>query len=118
MKYFNAEKPLRLKLTRDLTKHLKRGNPWIFSDALEKLKAPEGSYTILVSHKNEILAHGFYSPNINLAFRVLNLGDKKFNDFDKGTIIFNKPHYDITVNELIPIENLFKILNNIIYSNN
>ena len=80
MKYFTAEKPLRLKLTRDLAKHIKRGNPWIFSDAIEKLKAPEGAYTMLVSHKNEILAHGFYSPHINLSFRVLNVGDKKFND--------------------------------------
>ena len=82
MKYFNVDKPQRLKLTRDLTKHLKRGNPWVFSDAVEKIKAPEGSYTILSSHKNEVLAHGFYSPNINLAFRVLNLGDKKFNDLE------------------------------------
>ncbi len=82
MKYFNVDKPQRLKLTRDLTKHIKRGNPWIFSDAVEKIKATEGSYTILLSHKNEVLAHGFYSPNINLAFRVLNLGDKKFNDLE------------------------------------
>lgn len=80
MKYFSFEKTQRLKLTRDLTKHIKRGNPWVFSDAVEKIKAPEGSYVLLVSHKNEVLAHGFYSPNINLAFRMLTLGDKKFND--------------------------------------
>jgi 23S rRNA (cytosine1962-C5)-methyltransferase len=80
MKYFKLEKPLRLKMTRDLSKHLKRGNPWIFSDAVEKLKAPEGSYTILMGHKGEILAHGYYSPNINLAFRMLTLGDKKLSD--------------------------------------
>lgn len=80
MNYFSLEKPQRLKLTRDLTKHIKRGNPWVFSDAVEKIKAPEGSYAILASHKNEVLAHGFYSPSINLAFRVLNLGDKKLTD--------------------------------------
>lgn len=78
MNFFIAEKSIRIKLTRDLTKHIKRGNPWVFSDAIEKVKAPEGSYAILMSHKSEVLAHGFYSPNINLAFRVLNLGDKKF----------------------------------------
>lgn len=82
MKYFNAEKPLRVKLTRDLAKHIKRGNPWIFSDAVEKVKAQEGTYALLVSHKNEVLAHGYYSSNINLAFRILNLGDKKFNDHE------------------------------------
>jgi 23S rRNA (cytosine1962-C5)-methyltransferase len=80
MKYFSIEKTVRPKLTRDLTKHLKRGNPWIFSDAVEKLKAPEGCYALLLSHKNEVVAHGFYSPHINLSFRVLTLGDKKFND--------------------------------------
>lgn len=80
MKYFSFEKAQRLKLTRDLTKHIKRGNPWVFSDAVEKIKAPEGSYVLLVSHKNEVLAHGYYSPNINLSFRMLTLGDKKFND--------------------------------------
>ena len=80
MKYFNADKPIKIKLTRDLTKHIKRGNPWIFSDAVEKLKATEGSYAILTSYKNENLAHGYYSPTINLAFRILNLGDKKFTD--------------------------------------
>ncbi len=96
MKYFNVDKPQRLKLTRDLTKHIKRGNPWVFSDAVEKIKATEGSYTILLSHKNEIIAHGFYSPNINLAFRVLNLGDKKFNDLEVekrlNRAIANKKH--------------------------
>jgi 23S rRNA (cytosine1962-C5)-methyltransferase len=77
MNFFKAERPIRTKMTRDLTKHLKRGHPWVFSDALEKLKAPEGAYAILQSHKNEILAHGFLSPSTNLAFRVLMLGDRK-----------------------------------------
>jgi 23S rRNA (cytosine1962-C5)-methyltransferase len=109
MKYVNAEKPVRLKLTRDLNKHLKRGNPWIFSDAVEKIKAPEGAYTILVSHKNEILAHGYYSPHINLAFRVLNLGDKKFNDSEVvkrlQRAIQNKKH-------LLTLENkCFRLIN-------
>ena len=96
MKFVNIDKPLRLKLTRDLTKHIKRGNPWIFSDAVTKLKAPEGSYAILMSHKNEPLAHGYYSPNINLAFRILNLGDKKFNEHEVETrlkrALENKKH--------------------------
>jgi 23S rRNA (cytosine1962-C5)-methyltransferase len=109
MKYFSAEKPQRLKLIRDLSKHLKRGNPWIFSDAVEKIKAPEGAYTILQSHKGEVLAHGYYSPNINLAFRVLNIGDKKFNDHEVEErlkrAIDNKKH-------LLSIENkCLRVLN-------
>lgn len=109
MKYFSFEKPQRLKLKRDLTKHIKRGNPWVFSDAVEKLKAPEGSYVLLMSHKNEILAHGFYSPNINLAFRMLTLGDRKFNDHEVVArlvrAINNKKH-------LLTLENkCFRLLN-------
>ncbi|MFL5784807.1 MAG: class I SAM-dependent rRNA methyltransferase [Bacteriovoracaceae bacterium] len=80
MKYFETGKTVRLKLIRDVSRHIKRGNPWVFSDAVEKLKAQDGSYAILASHKGEVLAHGYYSPNINLAFRVLHLGDKKFSD--------------------------------------
>ncbi len=109
MKYYNAEKPVRLKLTRDVVKHLKRGNPWVFSDAIEKVKVPEGSYAILSSHKNEVVAHGFYSPSINLSFRVLNLGDKKFNDTEVVArlrrAIANKKH-------LLTLENkCFRVLN-------
>lgn len=109
MKYFSFEKTQRLKLTRDLTKHIKRGNPWIFSDAVEKLKTPEGSYVQLISHKNEIIAHGFYSPSINLAFRMLTLGDKKFNDQEVVTrlarAISNKKH-------LLTLENkCFRVIN-------
>ncbi len=80
MKYFSFDKAHKLRLTRDLAKHLKRGNPWVFSDAVEKLKVPEGSYAILQGHKGDVLAHGFYSPSINLAFRVLSLGDRRFTD--------------------------------------
>lgn len=80
MIYFEGSKTVRLKLTRDISKHIKRGNPWVFSDAVDKIKAPEGSYAILSSHKGEVLTWGFYSPNINLAFRALTLGDKKFSD--------------------------------------
>ncbi len=109
MKFFNAEKPIRLKLIRDVSKHIKRGNPWVFSDAVEKIKASEGAYGILSGHKGDVLAHGFYSPNINLAFRVLNLGEKKFNDFEVKTrldrAILNKKH-------LLTLDNkCFRVLN-------
>lgn len=109
MKYFSFEKAQRLKLTRDLVKHIKRGNPWVFSDAIEKLKVAEGSYGILASHKNEVVAHGFYSPSINLAFRVLMIGDKKFSDNEvvirMARAIKNKKH-------LLTLENkCFRVFN-------
>lgn len=109
MKYFTLEKAHRLKLTRDISKHIKRGNPWVFSDAVEKIKAPEGAYTLLMSHKGEVLAQGYYSPNINLAFRRLTVGDKKFTDQMVEerilTAINNKKH-------LLSLENkCFRLLN-------
>ncbi|HXH73587.1 MAG TPA: class I SAM-dependent rRNA methyltransferase [Bacteriovoracaceae bacterium] len=109
MKYFNMDKAHKLKLTRDLTKHIKRGNPWIFADTVEKLKVPDGSYAILMSHKNEVLAHGLYAPHINLAFRVISLGDKKFSDTEFVSRMYraiaNKKH-------LLTLDNkCFRILN-------
>jgi 23S rRNA (cytosine1962-C5)-methyltransferase len=80
MKYFNRSKPIKLKLTRDLSKHLKQGNPWIFSDALEKITAPEGSYACLANHKNEILAYGFFSSKVNLSFRAVTFSDQLISD--------------------------------------
>lgn len=79
MKYFELTKPVKINLLRDLTKHIKRGNPWVFSDALEKVKASEGSYALLLS-KGTVIAQGYYSASTNLAFRVLSLGDKKLTD--------------------------------------
>lgn len=109
MKYFAFDKAHKLKLTRDLTKHIKRGNPWVFSDTIDKIKVPEGSYGILMNHKSEVVAHGFYSPSINLSFRVLTLGDKKLNDTEvvarMNRAFLNKKH-------LLTLENkCFRILN-------
>jgi 23S rRNA (cytosine1962-C5)-methyltransferase len=109
LNYFKSQKPLRLKLIRDVSKHLKRGNPWVFSDAVEKIKGPEGAYTILSNQKNEVLAHGYFSPHINLAFRVLTLGDKKLSDIEINKRLMralkNKKH-------LLSIDNkCFRFLN-------
>jgi 23S rRNA (cytosine1962-C5)-methyltransferase len=78
--YHSGSKVFQLKLTRDITKHLKRGNPWVFSDAVEKIKATEGAMTQLIDRQGEIIACGFYSPSINLCFRVVTLGKQKISD--------------------------------------
>lgn len=79
MKYFVDKKPIRLKLIRDISKHIKRGNPWVFGDAIENFKCSEGVPAIL-SLKGDALAFGIASPGINLAFRVLTLAGRKFDD--------------------------------------
>ena len=81
MKYFNSTKPITLNMSRDLTKHIKRGNPWVFSDVLSKPpKADSGVVANLMSSKGELLGQGFYCPKINLAFRMLSLGKRKITD--------------------------------------
>jgi 23S rRNA (cytosine1962-C5)-methyltransferase len=80
MNFFNAPKVYQLRLKRDLTKHLKQGNPWVFSDGVEKISAPEGAYTVLLGARGEALAQGFYSPSVNLSFRALGLGGRKLKD--------------------------------------
>lgn len=81
MKYFNSSKPITLNMGRDLTKHIKRGNPWVFSDVLVKPpKADSGVVANLMSSKGEILGQGFYCPKINLAVRLFTLGKKKITD--------------------------------------
>ncbi len=81
MKYYNSSKPITLNMSRDLTKHIKRGNPWVFSDVLQKpTKAESGMVGNLMNPKGELLGQGFYCPKINLAFRILTLGKKKISD--------------------------------------
>lgn len=75
---FNTTTPIKLKLSRDITKHLKRGNPWVFSDVLqERPKKTTGTLAHLYSGKDEFLGTGYYCPHINLAFRMVTLGEKK-----------------------------------------
>lgn len=109
MGLFNQNKPLRVKLTRDLSKHIKRGNPWVFSDAVEKIKAKDGEYAILVNNKNEVLAHGYYASSVNLAYRVVTLGDRRITDEEiksrMGRAVQNKKHL------LTEENNCFRLLN-------
>jgi 23S rRNA (cytosine1962-C5)-methyltransferase len=80
-KYFNSQQHITLTLTRDLSKHIKRGNPWIFKDALAfKEQVDSGAVATLISHKKEVLAHGYFCPKINLALRILSIGKNKITD--------------------------------------
>jgi 23S rRNA (cytosine1962-C5)-methyltransferase len=81
MKYFHDSRPINLDLSRDLTKHIKRGDPWIFQDVLKSLpNAKSGTIANLLSPKKEVLAQGFYCSKINLCFRVLTQGKRKISD--------------------------------------
>jgi 23S rRNA (cytosine1962-C5)-methyltransferase len=64
--------PVKLRLARDLTRAVKRGNPWIFADALrERPPARPGAVAVLLDNKKgRELAYGFYDPHSPLAFRA------------------------------------------------
>lgn len=75
---FKDSTPIKLTLGRDISKHLKRGDPWVFADVLrERPKAKSGTLAQLFSPKNEFLGTGYYCPKINLAFRMVALEQKK-----------------------------------------
>ena len=64
--------PVTLRLARDLVRTLKRGNPWVFADALRaRPDAPPGTQAVLLDNKRgRAVARGFYDPTSPLAFRA------------------------------------------------
>ena len=74
---------IRLRLSRDLGRTLKRGHPWVYAEALrQRPAAAAGAHAILI-HKNQdrTLARGYYDPHSPLAFRVCTVDqDELLND--------------------------------------
>lgn len=62
---------LRLTLSRDLVRSIKRGNPWVFAEALaERPKAEAGTAALLLDKQGRELAKGFFDPASPIAFRA------------------------------------------------
>lgn len=60
-----------MRLNRDLARALKRGDPWIFSDALSRVpKVPPGTHVTVEDRRGKPLARGFVDPASPLAVRV------------------------------------------------
>ncbi len=66
---------VKLKLTRDLVRTIKRGHPWVFAEALrQQHKVEPGTHALLLDHKKgREVAKGYYHPHSPLAFRVCSL---------------------------------------------
>jgi 23S rRNA (cytosine1962-C5)-methyltransferase len=64
--------PIKLQLSRNLVKTIKRGHAWVYAEALRSLpKAPAGSVAELYDQRNDrLIARGFYDPDSPIAFRV------------------------------------------------
>lgn len=73
----HKSKIVKIKLSRDLTKKIKQGHPWVFCDALsDPPKNEVGVIGKLVDRKNKFVAFGIYLSEGQLSFRVLSLVDK------------------------------------------
>lgn len=103
---------LTLRLSRDLTRSVKRGHPWVFVDALRDLPpAPPGTTALLLDNtRGRPIAAGFYDPESSVTFRAcrveeplrlndewaearfqqaLALRDRLFDDHTTGFRLFN-----------------------------
>lgn len=68
-----------LRLSRDLARVIKRGNPWVFADALRETPRTEAGRRACINDnkKGKPLAFGFYDPDSPLAFRACNVDDQR-----------------------------------------
>mmetsp|Transcript_2469 Transcript_2469/g.6344 ORF Transcript_2469/g.6344 Transcript_2469/m.6344 type:complete len:455 (-) Transcript_2469:356-1720(-) len=65
-------KPVHLVLSKNLTRSLQSGHPWLYADALESLPAaPAGSLALIKTKAGDIVAKGMYDPKSPIAFRSL-----------------------------------------------
>ncbi len=63
-------KAVQITLRKDLLRDIKRGHVWIYSDAIDRVKAPSGTVAILVDKRGERIASGIYSPEHAIPLRI------------------------------------------------
>jgi 23S rRNA (cytosine1962-C5)-methyltransferase len=73
----SSEKLPMIQLTRDVTKHLKRGHRWIFSNCFdEKQKLNSGLYAL--TFKKDLIGFGVVQADTQLKFRLFCLADEPY----------------------------------------
>lgn len=71
MKMVREGKPVHLRLRKDLTRSIKRGHAWLYSDAIELVPTASGSVAILTDRSGEKrLASGIYDPEHAIPLRI------------------------------------------------
>ncbi len=72
MNLISTSSPVKLQLSRDLVKTIKRGHAWVYANALRSLpKAPPGTPAILLDNRGgREIARGYFDPISPIAFRV------------------------------------------------
>ncbi len=71
MNMVRAAKIVNLRLQKDLTRAIKRGHAWLYSDALEMVDAESGSVAVLSDRRGDKrLASGIYDPAHAIPLRI------------------------------------------------
>ena len=71
MNFIQAKgQPIHLELSRDLTKSIKQGHPWLYRSAFKDLPQAESGTLALIKYKKKIIATGYYSPESPIAVRI------------------------------------------------
>lgn len=70
MQMVRAGKPLQVRLNKDLTRSIKRGHAWLYSDAVDTLRSDSGVPAILNDRKGEPIAVGIYDPQHPILLRI------------------------------------------------
>ena len=78
MSFVNSPEVLpQISLSRDITKHLKRGHRWVFANGFDpKLKPASGLHSL--NHKGELLGFGVVQADTQLRFRMFCQCDEPF----------------------------------------
>ncbi len=63
-------KAVQITLRKDLVRDIKRGHMWVYSDAIDRVKAAPGTVAILVDKRGERLASGIYSADHAIPLRI------------------------------------------------
>jgi 23S rRNA (cytosine1962-C5)-methyltransferase len=63
-------KAVQITLRKDLVRDIKRGHVWIYSDAIDRVKAPSGTVAILVDKRGDRIASGIYSSDHPIPLRI------------------------------------------------
>lgn len=80
MKYILANNsPIKLQLSKNLTRNIKRGQVWVYADALRNLpSAPPGSLALLVNNKGGApIGYGYYHQQSAIPLRMCTTSSKE-----------------------------------------
>lgn len=67
----NHGRPITVRLKKELTRQIKRGHAWLYSDAIDLPDAPEGSIGLVTDKRGkQAFASGIYAPCHAIPFRV------------------------------------------------